>query len=66
LLNNWKSDFDWPRYLQGEESFVKRNALLKLILEKLTLLNDKFVCPAALQTYEPNKPVVSEEEYTST
>lgn len=66
MLNNWKGDFDWVRYLQGEEYFVKRNALLKLILEKLTLLNDKFVCPPALQSYEPNKPVVSEEEFTTT
>lgn len=66
VLNNWKGDFDWARYLQGEEYFLKRNALLKLILEKLTLLNDKFVCPAVLQSYEPNKPVVSEEEYTTT
>jgi len=41
--------------------FLKRYALLRLILEKLSLLNDKFNCPKELATYENSKPVTSEE-----
>jgi hypothetical protein len=40
--------------------------LLKLILEELALLNDKFVFPPLLQNYEPSRPAASEEEYTAT
>lgn len=36
--------------------FMKRNVLIKLILEKLTLLNDKFKCPSVLVPFENSKP----------
>ena len=44
-------------YTEGEENFVKRNVLLKLILEKLIFLNDKFVIPKNLQKYYPKKTI---------
>jgi hypothetical protein len=66
LLSNWKDEFEWGRLLQEEEEFVKRKVLLRLVLEELGLLNDKFICPAVLQAYDPPKPAASEEEYSST
>ena len=51
MLSNWKEEFDWGRLLEREEEFVKRRVLLKLILEELALLNDKFVFPPTLQNY---------------
>lgn len=66
LLSNWKEEFDWTRFLHEEEGFVKRRVLLRLILEELSLLNDKFICPTQLQAYEPPKPATSEEEYATT
>jgi hypothetical protein len=66
LLSNWREEFEWARLLREEEEFVKRRVLLRLILEELALLNDKFICPPLLAAYEPARPAASEEEYTST
>jgi hypothetical protein len=63
IANNWREDFNWDSYTVGEEQFVKRNALLRLILEKLMLLNDKFACPQVLSKYEPSRTCTSEEEF---
>lgn len=46
--------------------FLKRSALLTLILEKMSLLNDKFECPSALSAFQNPKPNTSEEEFKST
>ena len=45
ILNNSKAEMDYGRLLENEEMFLKRAALLKLILEKINLFNDKFKCP---------------------
>jgi len=66
IANNWKEEFNWEGYVLGEELFVKRNALLRLILEKLMLLNDKFACPKILNKYEPSRTCTSEEEFQKT
>lgn len=63
IANNWREDFNWEGYTAGEELFLKRNALLRLILEKMMLLNDKFVCPQVLSKYEPSRVCTSEEEF---
>lgn len=65
IVNNWKDEFDWERYLAAEDTFTKRTALLRLILEKITLFNDKFICPKSLAKYEPAKTHTSPEEYQS-
>jgi hypothetical protein len=65
IVNNWKDEFDWERYLGAEDTFNKRTALLRLILEKITLFNDKFICPKSLAKYEPAKTHTSPEEYQS-
>lgn len=55
----------WDKYADREGNFLKRAALLKLIIEKVTLLNDKFKCPEVLSSFENPKPFTSEEEYTT-
>ena len=38
---------------------------MRLVLEKITLLNDKFKCPAPVEPFENSKPATSQEEFTS-
>lgn len=61
IVNNSKEDIDWSRYVDQEDMFLKRAALLRLILEKMSLINDKFKCPASLAPFENSKPFTSEE-----
>ena len=65
ICSNSREEFDLPRLVQNEELFQKRSVLLKLIVEKLTLLSDKFKCPTDLQAYESARPVASEEVFGS-
>lgn len=65
VLANSKEEMDWSRYSEGEELFHKRAALLRLIIEKVGLLNDKYKCPANLLAFESVKPVTNEEEFST-
>jgi hypothetical protein len=63
--NNAKEAFDFDKLIQQDQTYFKRSALLKLILEKMALLNDKFVTPADMVAFENPKPLTSEEEFTN-
>ena len=65
ISNNSKEEMDWTRLADSEDMFLKRYVLLKLMLEKILLLNDKFKIPPALTAYENPKLFYSEEEFVN-
>jgi hypothetical protein len=46
-----KVEWDWERYLEGDNEFAKKRVLLLLTLEKIKTLNDNFVLHEAFSAY---------------
>ena len=42
IITNWDKKWDWDKMLESEENFVKRKILLRITVEKICILNDKF------------------------
>ena len=42
VITNWDRKWDWDKMLENQENFVKRKILLRIMIEKICILNDKF------------------------